>query len=80
MSRGFLKAAGRVAVQHWTIVPSNDPMLVRPWAIVALTDGVAALVDEAGTAVSYPVTAGQQLNICPVKVLPATTATLVGWR
>ena len=67
---------------HVAITPNDGADLpFRPRAIVALTAGNVSLVDSAGTAITYPVTAGQVLPFRAMRVrATGTTATVVGWE
>lgn len=70
------------ATIHRTITPNDSTDLPYvPRAIVALTAGNVSLVDSLGTAVTYPVTAGQVLPFRAMRVrATGTTATVVGWE
>lgn len=69
---------------HRTITPSDTIDLAvsgeRPRVIVCMTAGNVAVVDDAGTMVTYTMTAGQPLLFSPRRInATGTTATVVGW-
>lgn len=78
--RGFQPAPGGIQVKHWLITPSNQFLNPRPWSIKTIAEGVAILEDEDGRIITYPTYVGEIFPFSPVKVLPGTTADLVGWR
>lgn len=70
---------------HMPITPDNDTDLpVRPLAIYVLTDGNLVLrapnLDTGEDQdITYPVLAGQVLDLQPTRVLETSTATAVAW-
>ena len=68
------------AFRHFAIVPDNDnDLAIKPRALYVSVAGNVVLQDDKGVSVIYPVTAGQILPFRPVRVLEATTATVIGW-
>lgn len=69
------------ATRHYAITPSDAVDLpVIPRYLYVLTSGNLSLVDEKGTAITYPVTAGQRLEFRATRVrATGTTATVAGW-
>jgi len=67
------------ATIHFAITPSNNDLAVIPRALRVLTDGDLAVRDAGGVDITYPVVAGEVFLLRPTRVLPATTATVVGW-
>ncbi|KIC12852.1 hypothetical protein RA19_00120 [Leisingera sp. ANG-M1] len=79
--------AGRVsgfespARRQFTITPQDGQDLsTRPRVLRVLTDGDLSIRDEAGTIITYPVTAGETFGFSAVGIeATGTTATVVGW-
>jgi hypothetical protein len=67
------------AARHAAITPANSDLATRPRALKCLTAGNVVVRDEAGVDVTYPVAAGELLQIRAVQVRTGTTATVVGW-
>ena len=69
------------ATRHATITPSDSVAITnKPRALYCNTAGTVVIVDEAGTALSYTVTAGQVIPFRGVRVnATGTTATVYGW-
>ena len=67
------------ATRHYAITPANSDMAVRPRALYVTVSGDLVLRDEAGTDVTYAVTAGQVITFRALQVRTGTTATVVGW-
>lgn len=69
------------ATRHHAITPSDaTDLAVIPRYLYVLTSGNLSLVDEKGTAITYPVTAGQRLEFRATRVrATGTTATVAGW-
>ncbi|MCB5411770.1 spike base protein, RCAP_Rcc01079 family [Pseudogemmobacter faecipullorum] len=79
-------AVGRTApgMRHRTITPSDTIDLAvsgeRPRVIMCQAAGSVALVDDAGTVISYTMAAGQILPFSPRRInATGTTAIVVGW-
>lgn len=70
------------AVAHLAVTPSdtvNHPWIMR--ALFAKTDGNLAVVDQFGTAETYPVKAGDVIPVRSIRVnATGTTATAIGWK
>lgn len=77
----YTKPMGVFARRHFAITPDNDEDLpILPLGIYCEGEGTAALVDEAGTELSYTLVQGQELPFRFVRVkATGTTATLYGW-
>lgn len=69
------------AYRHVTISPSDSSDVdSRIRALRVMSDGNVAIMDEAGTTVTYAQFAGDIMPIRPKRVLSTgTTATVVGW-
>lgn len=70
------------ATKHYTVVldsPGPTELDPRPRKLIATSDGNVEIIDEAGTAITYPVTSGQVLDFRPVSLGDGTTASLVAW-
>lgn len=80
--QGHAKGLESPADSHFAITPSDSLMISpRPRALYCQTAGTAALMDAAGTVVSYQVQAGQVLPFRASRVMATgTTATLIGWE
>ena len=67
--------------RHFAIVPSNTVNMTQvPRAIYCEADGVAQVVDAAGTVLPYTMIQGQYLPFRGVRVnLTSTTGTYYGW-
>jgi hypothetical protein len=65
--------------RHFSINPADADLPVRPRAMFVLADGDLVIRDEAGSDVTYAVTAGAIIPFRAVQVRAATTATVVGW-
>lgn len=67
------------ASKHAVITPSDSVDLpTRPRAIKCLAAGDVVIRDEAGTDVTYPVVAGEVLQIRAVRVLATNTTVAAG--
>ncbi|PWB94665.1 spike base protein, RCAP_Rcc01079 family [Methylosinus sporium] len=77
----FAPGLSDVATRHFAISPSDSADLaIKPRAIYCTVAGDAVIRDEAGTDITYPLTAGQILPFRGVRILATnTTATVVGW-
>lgn len=69
------------ATHHLDITPQNGVDLpVRPRVLRVLASGDLSLRDEAGTVITYSVTAGEIIGFSAVGVeADGTTATVAGW-
>jgi len=69
------------ATRHFAITPSDSVDIAnKPRELYFNTSGTVVIVDEAGTALSYTVTAGQAIPFRGVRVnATGTTATVYGW-
>lgn len=76
-ARGLESPASR----HFAITPANGvDLATRPRVLKVLTAGTLCVRDGAGVIVSYPVVAGEILQISAVGVeASGTTASVVGW-
>ena len=70
------------ARRHYIVTPSDsEDLSPRPRALKCLIGGDVAIRDEAGTDITYPVQAGDKLEIRAVRVLlTGTTASVVAWE
>jgi hypothetical protein len=73
------RSAMAPATRHYTVTPANADLPVVPRAIYIATDGDVVVRDGAGIDVTYPVVAGQLLQIRAVQVRTGTTATVIAW-
>lgn len=78
--RGFVSTSTGIQIRHWTIVPSEDVLDPRPFSLYVVSDGILVMEDEGGHVESYPVIAGHIMPFSPVRILPASTAGVIGWR
>ncbi|MCL4068994.1 hypothetical protein M3484_20770 [Pseudomonas sp. GX19020] len=79
-------AVGRTApgMRHRTITPSDTVDLAvsgeRPRVIICTAAGNVSIRDDAGTVITYALSAGQILLFSPCRVMATgTTGTVVGW-
>ena len=72
------KGLSSPADEHYTVVPSNDPLPYKPRALRAMTSGNVTIVDKNNTSIQYAVAAG---DIIPFRAhkITAATATVVAW-
>lgn len=77
----FAPGLSDVAMRHFAVTPSDSTDLaIKPRALYCMVSGNAVIRDEAGTDITYPLTAGQILPFRGVRILATnTTATVVGW-
>ena len=68
------------ATRHFSITPADSDLAIRPRAIRCGGAGNLVIRDEAGTDVTYAVSAGEVLAFRAIQVRAASTATaIVGW-
>jgi len=77
----FQPGLSDVATRHFVVTPSDTTDLaIKPRSLYCSAAGNAAIRDEGGTDITYPLTQGQILPFRGVRILATgTTATLVGW-
>ena len=78
----FAKGLTAPADTHYAITPSDSADLPRvPRSIYCEVAGSVAIVDKAGTALSYTLVQGQVLTFRGVRIMATgTTATVYGWE
>lgn len=68
------------ARRHFAITPDDDnDLAILPREIYCTVAGNVSVRDEGGTDLTYPMLQGDRLPFRAVRILAATTATVVGW-
>jgi hypothetical protein len=65
--------------RHQSVTPSDSTTYDRAAGVYCLTAGNCVVQDNAGTSITYPMTAGQVLPFPPRKIMAASTGTYVIW-
>lgn len=68
------------ATNHYAVTPSNSAVLTpTPRMIYVASNGNLVVADQANTVLTYAVTAGQVLEIRPLRILTTSTANSIAW-